>query len=159
MKIRHCIAPLVCLCFSAAWTWAADLTQVERKIGREPAYASKPQYCLTAFGPNAEARVWLVLDGDTLYVDRNANGDLTDDGEPVAAKKDAEASVSAGNLQFPAGDLCLGKLTHKNFWVLVRRLDGLAQDRAGPDDRHVADETVKAVRPHARGKRSLRLQA
>ncbi len=30
---------------------------------------------------------WLVRDGDTLYVDRNGNGDLTEPGEKVAAEK------------------------------------------------------------------------
>ena len=33
--------------------------------------------------PQAKARVWLVLDGDILYVDRNGNGDLTDEGEKI----------------------------------------------------------------------------
>jgi len=63
---------------------AADLTKVPRRIAKEPAYAAKaPRYCLLAFGPEAEARVWLVLDGDTLYIDRNGNGDLTEADEKV----------------------------------------------------------------------------
>jgi hypothetical protein len=36
---------------------------------------------LLVFGPEAQTRVWLVRDGDTLYVDRNGNRDLTDAGE------------------------------------------------------------------------------
>lgn len=63
---------------------AADLDKVDRAIGKEPAYASRPRYCLLVFGPEAKTRVWLVQDGGTLYVDRNCNGDLTDDGERVA---------------------------------------------------------------------------
>src|SRR5262249_8147594 len=59
----------------------ADLTKIERTIAKEPAYKSKPKYCLLVFGPEAKTRVWLVLDGDTLYVDRNGNGDLTETGE------------------------------------------------------------------------------
>jgi hypothetical protein len=35
------------------------------------------------FGAEAKARAWLVLDGDTLYVDRNGNGDLTEANERV----------------------------------------------------------------------------
>ena len=31
--------------------------------------------------PEAQTRVWIVQDGDTLYVDRNGNGDLTEPGE------------------------------------------------------------------------------
>ena len=61
---------------------AADLRKVERAIRKEPAYKTKdPRYCLLVFGPKADYRVWLVLDGDTLYVDRNGNGDLTEAGE------------------------------------------------------------------------------
>ena len=47
---------------------AADLTKVDRRIRKEPAYESKPKYCLLVFGPEAKHRVWLVLDGDVLYV-------------------------------------------------------------------------------------------
>jgi hypothetical protein len=38
------------------------------------------------FGEKADTRVWLVLDGDRLYVDRNGNGDLTEDGEYMDKK-------------------------------------------------------------------------
>jgi hypothetical protein len=61
---------------------AADLAKIDRSIGKEPAYRTKsPRYCLLVFGPEAKARAWLVLDGDVLYFDGNANGDLTDKGE------------------------------------------------------------------------------
>ena len=59
-----------------------DLTKIERSIRKEPAYKTQaPRYCLLVFGPKADYRVWLVLDGDTLYVDGNGNGDLTEAGE------------------------------------------------------------------------------
>jgi hypothetical protein len=57
----------------------------ERKVAKEPVYKSNPKYCLLVFGPEAKTRVWLVQDGDTLYVDRNGNGDLTEAGEKVQA--------------------------------------------------------------------------
>jgi hypothetical protein len=61
---------------------AADLSKVDRTIKKEPNYYwSKPKYRLLAFGPEAKARVWVVLAGTTLYVDTNGNGDLTDPGE------------------------------------------------------------------------------
>src|SRR5688572_9642256 len=61
---------------------AADLTQIERTIRKEPAYSTMDtRFCLLVFGPKADYRVWLVLDGDTLFVDRNGNGDLTEKGE------------------------------------------------------------------------------
>jgi hypothetical protein len=65
-----------------------DLTKVERTIRKEPQYKTKaPRYCLLVFGPRADYRVWLVLDGDTLYVDRNGSGDLTEPGESTAPEK------------------------------------------------------------------------
>ena len=66
---------------------AADLASVDRTIKKEPAYQSKsPRYALLVFGSEARDRVWLVHDGETLYVDRNGDGDLTGAGEKVAAK-------------------------------------------------------------------------
>jgi hypothetical protein len=66
---------------------AVDLTKIDRSLRKEPAYQSKaPQYCLLVFGPQAKARVWLVLDGDALYLDRNGNGDLTEPGERLPAR-------------------------------------------------------------------------
>jgi hypothetical protein len=61
---------------------AADLAALRRPPVKEPRYESgSPRYCLLAFGPEAAARVWLVIDGRTLYADRNGDGDLTDPGE------------------------------------------------------------------------------
>jgi len=68
---------------------ATDLSRIDRTVAREPAYQSDgARYALLVFGPKANTRVWLVMDGDTLYVDRNGNGDLTEPGEAL--------SVSAG---------------------------------------------------------------
>jgi hypothetical protein len=61
----------------------ATLKNVERRLVKEPAYESAPQYLLLALGPEAETCVWVVEDGRKLYVDRNANGDLTDDGPAI----------------------------------------------------------------------------
>jgi hypothetical protein len=60
-----------------------DLSKIDRTIAREPAFKNAPLFCLLVFGPVAETRVWLVKDGETLYVDRNANGDLTEPGESL----------------------------------------------------------------------------
>lgn len=62
------------------------LANIDRTIRKEPAYASKtPGYLLLAFGAEAKFRVWVVWDGDALYVDRNRNGDLTDADEKLDA--------------------------------------------------------------------------
>lgn len=52
-----------------------DLSKIDRTIFRAPTYKHKPRYCLLLFGPQANTRVWLVLDGDVLYVDRTGRGD------------------------------------------------------------------------------------
>ena len=43
-----------------------------------PRYEKEPRYALMVFGEKREQRVWMVLDGTALYVDCNANGDLTE---------------------------------------------------------------------------------
>ena len=48
-------------------------------------YKTHPKYCLLVFGPETKTSVWLIVDGDVMYVDRNGNGDLTEKGERVQA--------------------------------------------------------------------------
>jgi len=92
----------------AADSVKADLAKVPRTIAKEPDYQTKaPRYCLLVFGPEAKFRVWLVQDGDVLYVDRNGNGDLTEPGERVAKKDGA-----AGGRRFEVGELSDGALRH-----------------------------------------------
>ncbi len=78
---------LVSLVLLAGPAPLAELVGPDRRPLREPVYESEtPLYCLLVFGPQAETRVWLVLDGDVLYIDRNGNGDLTDPGERIEAR-------------------------------------------------------------------------
>src|SRR5205823_12604313 len=94
---------------------AADLSKIDRAIKKEPAYRGKPRYCLLVFGPEATTRVWLVQDGDTLYVDRNGNGDLTEPVEKLAAAKGE--GDDEGVYAFKAGDIQDGLRTHKALIV------------------------------------------
>jgi hypothetical protein len=97
---------------------AADLTKVDRTISKEPAYASKqPKYCLLVFGREAKTRVWLVVDGDYLYVDRNGSGDLT---EPNKRVRFSEFKVPswvafAEERDVDAGEVLDGKLKHERL--------------------------------------------
>jgi len=59
------------------------LDGIERTIVKEPQYVSRPRYALLVMGTKAESKLWMVEDGKTLYLDLNANGDLTDDGPPL----------------------------------------------------------------------------
>jgi hypothetical protein len=67
-----------------------DLSKVDRRVV-EPAGLVKPRFCLLVFGREAKTRVWIVEDGQTLYVDRNANGDLTEAGEATVATERRES--------------------------------------------------------------------
>jgi hypothetical protein len=84
---RACLVPLLPLLLGAApAAGPVDFAKLDRRIAREPTYQGKPLYCLALLGPESATRVWMVLDGERLYVDKNANGDLTDDGPPTELK-------------------------------------------------------------------------
>jgi hypothetical protein len=113
---------LALLVFSSAAA-AGDLTKIERKVDKEPSYRSRPKYCLLVFGPEAKSRVWLVQDGNTLYVDRNGNGDLTEPGDKVAAEKRLEGEHDDGTYTFAAGELRVGAKRHLNLFVSISDLN------------------------------------
>jgi hypothetical protein len=123
------------LCLGFAWLClcplgavAGDLARIDRSVRKEPAYQSKaPLYCLLAFGPRAETRVWLVLDllsesttsrggKDLLYIDRNGDGDLTRPGSRILGKK-----IGKRGLRFEAGAIAEkgGKNRHVDLVVEV----------------------------------------
>jgi len=109
--MRACHLPSAFLLLStwAASIPAADLTKIDRTIAKEPAYQTKPLYCLLVFGPEAKAKAWVVLDGDVLFVDRNCNGDLTGKDNRIEM---VYRSPSLG--VFQAGDIIedTGKIKH-----------------------------------------------
>jgi hypothetical protein len=96
---------LLVLLFCSVPATAADLPKIDRTIAKEPKYQSKPKYCLLVFGLDAKPKVWLVLDGDVLYVDRNGNGDLTAEDKKVRRGK-GQGQVP-GN--FACGDIVQGE--------------------------------------------------
>ena len=123
-----------------------DLSTLDRTIGKEPSYQNKPGYSLLVFGPEARTRVWLVQDGEKIYVDRNANGDLTEPGEGIDPIK-----VRAGNSSYRDKKYAIGAITpldktapHKDFeitayaedsgpwnYVLKLKVNGKLQQFAG----------------------------
>ena len=52
-----------------------------------------------------------MRDGDTLYVDKNGNGDLTEAGKRFQGEKDSWSTT------FQAGTIRIGKSEHRNFVV------------------------------------------
>jgi hypothetical protein len=111
---------------------AADPPKFDRTIGQEPKYAGKPVYCLLAFDADAKHRVWLVHDGDTLYVDRNGNGDLTDDGEKFTADKPKVAPADGTkSYTFDVPDMTVGGKTHKGLQISAVSLKEYADGSLG----------------------------
>ena len=129
------------------------LTDIDRTLKKEPKYAGSPLYLLLAFGPEAKSRVWVVLDGTALYVDRNGNGDLTDDGV-VSSLPDA------GNPRSPAfliGDITVGSVTHSDVFLSAIRMNtgsvfaklgvkvgGKTLQTAGPTNLRLAESAKEA---------------
>ncbi len=86
MSVFRFVVPLL---FAGSLT-AADLSKIDRSIGKEPAYRTTPRYCLLVFGEQADTKIWIVDDGERIFVDRNANGDLTEAGEMIEPSKREE---------------------------------------------------------------------
>jgi hypothetical protein len=124
------------LILAAGWLSAgpafADPPSVNRTIGKEPAYQTKaPRYGLLVFGPEGKDRVWLVHDGDCLYVDRNGNGDLTEPDEKVAAQKRAGSDPEKDGYSFEVGQVTVGGRTHKGLQVAFVPLQRYVGDALG----------------------------
>jgi hypothetical protein len=123
-----------------ATAFGTDLSRIDRTIAKEPAYHSKPRYCLLAFGPEAKTRVWLVQDNDILYVDRNGNGDFTEPGKQVAGKRFKE-----GSYLFEAGEVRDANRTHTKLEVGVGELGDVAEALRGlPDYKKLIGSNPKA---------------
>lgn len=116
------VGVLLCL---AGQAFAVNLEKVDRAIAKLPTFSAESQdYCLLVFGPEAAKRVWLVRDGEILYVDRNGNGDLTEPEDRITS--DAKSSKpDEGVFQFAVGDLVDGPLLHKDLRVSWFKLDHL----------------------------------
>jgi len=72
---------------------SVDLTSIPRTIKLEPRYESEsPKYCLAVFGKKAAHRVWLVHDGDRLFVDRDGDGELIE--PPISIGTGSSFSLS-----------------------------------------------------------------
>lgn len=92
---------------------AVDFEKIERKIEKEPVYVANPLYALFLFGPDAKTRVWAVLDKskseleyhDVLYLDKDADGNLTDPGEKFTGQYSERGARAGMAMTIKAGDL------------------------------------------------------
>jgi hypothetical protein len=89
MRTRCLLIALAALAAGAP-ARAVDYSKIDRTTAKEPAYKQAPRYALLLFGPDAKLRVWVVLDGQAAYIDRNADGDLTGPDERFDAVRDVQ---------------------------------------------------------------------
>ena len=85
-RLLLAIASTVCCALLFADQVSASsngVSRFDRTIVKEPTYQSTPKYSLMLLGKSGAVKVWMVEDGKRLFVDKNANGDLTDDGPPI----------------------------------------------------------------------------
>ena len=120
---------ILCLLLLTTFTnsaFAAEPAKVDRSIGAEPKYNVAPKYCLLTFGPDAKDRVWIVQDGETLYVDKNGNGDLTEPGEKIDREKPRKGYEGAKNMRFEVGDLIVNGRTHQGLQLFAAPVETYA---------------------------------
>jgi hypothetical protein len=143
-KMIRAVLLVTACCLSLEPAYAGPL-KIDRGIGKEPAYRTKtPKYGLVVFGPDGKDRVWLVLDGDTLYIDRNGNGDLTDPAKKVAPTKKPHRDPVEDGYTFEVGDVTVGGRTHKGLTVYFIPLK-LYADRKRPDVKAALAKDSKAL--------------
>lgn len=102
-----------------------DLTKVDRRL-IEPAGLLKPRYCLLVFGPQAKSHVWIIEDGETIYVDRNGNGDLREAGEAVTPSERPDKNQLGGPYEWTylLGDLTPSGQSEKHTGLKLVRYQG-----------------------------------
>jgi len=131
MRFRGGMLVVLGLLAGSGLAAAADLSKIDRTIGKEPKYREKPGYCLLVFGPEAATRIWLIKDGALLYLDRNGNGDLTEAGKRLADNADDGAvtiSDSTGRKRYKIHQCNLTKLggekEQKEYCHIAIDIDG-----------------------------------
>lgn len=131
MRLTSLLHATFCLTVAGVgFIQAGDLDQIDRVLRKEPAYQSKaPKYALLVLGPEARKRIWLVLDGTTLYVDRNGNGDLTEAGETILGKKSDQAGLGEGVYTFAVGELRDGERRHRNVTLIATGLSSTSKTK------------------------------
>ena len=66
-----------------------ELAKIEREIIEEPKYdTNEPLYALLVIGPQRNLQVWMVMDGFTLYADKNRDGKIDANSEKFEVARD-----------------------------------------------------------------------
>jgi hypothetical protein len=120
--MKSCYWLLGLLPFVALPVQASELAEVDRTIRKEPNYEGKPRYCLLVFGPDAQARVWLVRAGEWLYVDKNGNGDLTEPEESLRMGRPSPRHFPTQSYDSPEVEIVIDGHRWGKVQVTERRL-------------------------------------
>jgi hypothetical protein len=130
---------LALLTGSVTTSEGVDLAKLNRTIKKEPTYSGTPQYALLVFGAKGENRTWLVIDGESAYLDRNGDGDLTGDTERVALPtfKPSSHPFHEGEREVELGSVKDGQLAHTKltfsqiqYRKTLGKLEGDQQNKA-----------------------------
>lgn len=102
-----------------------DLSRIDRRIAKEPAYVAAPRYALFVLDESANFRAWAVFDKsspdapfyDVLYFDRDGNGDLTQPEERFVGKRDPSLAPAGLEMLIKVGDVVVPgtSLVHKGL--------------------------------------------
>lgn len=145
MRTRIPIAALSCLLLVSMSARAAE--EIDRSIRKEPKYQTDHQrYCLLTFAVAdgdrgkkvAQMPVWSVLDGNHLYLDLNANRDLTEAGEHFAPRKKQKIETQFTNAALRR------RYTDLQVRWLLRKTGGLLEVSAKVDGRYRL-QTIQTV--------------
>lgn len=122
---------LLVMLLMGSTAWAADPPKVDRTLGKQPKFMGKPTYAILAFGSEAQHRIWLIRDGDTLYVDRNGNGDLTEADEVVKRTAPKKGRETEEIRVFEIGTVTTGNQAHSGLVVYGSPLVEYANGETG----------------------------
>jgi hypothetical protein len=129
-KLSWLKAATLLFCIGTTSALAEDFPKLDRTVHKEPAYKGKPRYCRVALGTTANAAVWLVHDGEALYVDRLGDGNLTGAGCKIAAEVRKNRALE-GRLEFKVPELTIAGRVHKNLIVYLLPIKDVAEGSAG----------------------------
>jgi len=107
------------------------VAEIDRTIRKEPHYQSTPKYCLLTFGDSGMIKVWTVEDGKRLFIDKNANGDLTDDGPPIMPSKLERLDEKRWSFRYSLGAFTPAIRTRHTGFVLRRWNYNATEDSYG----------------------------
>ena len=122
-RLLFAIATALCCALPCAYQARAStnvVSRLDRTIIKEPAYQSTPKYSLITLGNSGDVKVWMVEDGRRLFVDKNANGDLTDDGPPIEPGKVRDMGANLWDFEYLLGAITPTNGSRHTSFVLRR---------------------------------------